>query len=75
MDRRDFIKTCGTIAVASFLDAGFFSQVLANQESFLKLYNKALLLKEDGSPLTEKDIIPHKEYIFFYPSLLLRATL
>lgn len=67
MDRRDFIKTCGTIAVASFLDAGFFSQVLANQESFLKLYNKALLLKEDGSPLTEKDIIPHKEYIFFYP--------
>ncbi|MGC8852803.1 MAG: twin-arginine translocation signal domain-containing protein [Hydrogenobacter sp.] len=24
MDRRDFIKTCGTVAVASFLDAGFF---------------------------------------------------
>lgn len=67
MDRRDFIKTCGTIAVASFVDASFFSNVLANQEGFLKLYNKALLIKEDGTPITEKDILPHKEYLFFYP--------
>ncbi|WP_096602885.1 Rieske 2Fe-2S domain-containing protein [Hydrogenobacter hydrogenophilus] len=67
MNRRDFIKTCGTVAVASFLDASFFSNVLANQEGFLKLYNKALLIKEDGSPITEKDILPHKEYLFFYP--------
>ncbi|MGB9873864.1 MAG: (2Fe-2S)-binding protein [Hydrogenobacter sp.] len=67
MDRRDFIKTCGTVAVASFLDAGFFSKTLANQEGYFKAYNKALLIKEDGSPITEKDILPHKEYIFFYP--------
>ena len=67
MDRRNFIKTCGAIAVASFLDTKFFSEALASQEGFLKLYSKAILLKEDGTPLTEKDIAPHREYIFFYP--------
>jgi Rieske Fe-S protein len=67
MDRRGFIRTCGVIAVASFLDARFFSEALANQEGLLKTYNKALLTKEDGSPISEKDILPHKEYIFFYP--------
>ena len=68
MDRRDFIKTCGTVAVASMLDASIFSNLLASQQDgMLKTYKKALLVKEDGSPLKEEDLKPHNNYIFFYP--------
>ncbi len=68
MDRRDFIKTCGTVAVASMLNADFFSQALAQQtDGMFKAYKKALLVKQDGSPLKEADIKPHVNYIFFYP--------
>jgi Rieske Fe-S protein len=68
MDRRDFIKTCTTVAVASMLSPEYFTKVLAQQkEAMFKPYKKALLLKEDGSPLKEEDIKPHKNYIFFYP--------
>ncbi len=68
MDRRDFIKTCGTVAVASMLDASIFSNLLASQQDgMLKTYKNALLVKEDGSPIKEGDIKPHNNYIFFYP--------
>ncbi|MFN7065715.1 MAG: Rieske 2Fe-2S domain-containing protein [Aquificaceae bacterium] len=68
MDRRGFIKVCGTVAVASMLDASFYSKLLAGQrDSMLKTYNKAILLKEDGTPLKETDLKPHVNYIFFYP--------
>lgn len=68
MDRRDFIIACGTVAMASMLDASIFSNLLAGQQDgMLKTYNKAILLKEDGTPLKEEDIKPHVNYIFFYP--------
>ncbi|ADC89097.1 Rieske (2Fe-2S) iron-sulphur domain protein [Thermocrinis albus DSM 14484] len=67
MDRRVFIKACSTLAVASLVDASIFSQTLANTKGTLKRYTKALLVKEDGSPLREEDIKPHTQYIFFYP--------
>lgn len=68
MDRRDFIKVCSTIAVASMVDASLYSKLLAAQDgSMIKTYKKALLVKEDGSPLREEDIKPHVNYIFFYP--------
>ncbi|MFN3598263.1 MAG: (2Fe-2S)-binding protein [Aquificaceae bacterium] len=68
MDRRGFIKVCGTVAVASMLDATFYSNLLASQkDNMLKTYNKAILVKEDGTPLKESDIKPHVNYIFFYP--------
>lgn len=50
------------------LDAGVYSKLLANQKgNMLKTYNKALLVKEDGSPLREENLKPHVNYIFFYP--------
>lgn len=68
MDRRGFIKACGALAVASTIDARIFSEALAQQKgSLFKAYKKALLVKEDGSPLREQDLQPHTSYIFFYP--------
>ncbi len=68
MDRRDFIKTCGTVAVASMIDSSFFSQALAQQkDGMFQAYKRALLVKQDGSPLKEEDIKLHVNYIFFYP--------
>ena len=67
MDRRDFIKACATVAVASAIDASVFSRALSAQQNLAKKYNKALLVKEDGSPFKEGDIQPQKSYIFFYP--------
>ncbi|MCS6998141.1 MAG: (2Fe-2S)-binding protein [Aquificaceae bacterium] len=68
MDRRGFIKTCGTVAVASFIDPSLFSQVLAQQQDgMFQAYKKALLVKSDGTPLKEEDIKPQVNYIFFYP--------
>lgn len=68
MDRRDFIKTCGTVAVASVLDPSLFSQVLAQQQDgMFQSYKKALLVKPDGKPIKEEDLKPHVSYIFFYP--------
>ncbi len=67
MDRRDFIKVCGAVAAAALADSKLFSQTLANQESFLKEYKKALLVKENGHPITYEDIKPYKQYLFFYP--------
>ncbi len=67
MDRRTFIKACATVAVASAVDSSVISRALSSQQNLYKAYNKALLVKEDGSPLTEKDIQPQKSYILFYP--------
>jgi arsenite oxidase small subunit len=67
MDRRDFLKACSTVAVASMIDPSVFSNMLSAQEGMFKAYKKALLVKEDGSPLREEDLKPHNAYIFFYP--------
>ncbi len=67
MDRRDFIKACATIGLVASLDPGVLQRSLASQGNLLKSYNKALLVKEDGTPLLESDITPEKSYIFFYP--------
>lgn len=67
MDRRGFLKACSTVAVASMLDPSVFSNMLSAQEGMFKAYKKALLIKEDGSPLREEDLKPHNSYIFFYP--------
>ncbi|MCX8164713.1 MAG: Rieske 2Fe-2S domain-containing protein [Aquificaceae bacterium] len=68
MNRRGFIKVCGTMAVASMVDPSLFSHVLAQQQDgMFQAYKKALLVKADGTPLKEGDIKPHVNYIFFYP--------
>ena len=67
MNRRSFIKACSTIAVASMIDPSVFSGLISAQEGMFKAYKKAILLKEDGSRLTEEDLKPHTNYIFFYP--------
>jgi len=67
MDRRDFLKACSTVAVASMIDPSVFSNLLSAQEGMFKAYKKALLVKEDGSPLREEDLKLHNAYIFFYP--------
>ncbi len=67
MNRRGFLKACSTVAVASMIDPSVFSNLLSAQEGMFKAYNKALLVKEDGSPLKEEDLKPHTNYIFFYP--------
>ena len=59
MDRRDFLKACSTVAVASMLDPSVFSNLLSAQEGMFKAYKKALLVKEDGTPLREEDLKPH----------------
>ncbi len=53
--------------MVSAVDPSTFSRALSLQQNLYKAYNKALLVKEDGSPLTEKDVQPQKAYIFFYP--------
>ena len=67
MDRRYFLKACATVAVASMINPSVFSNLLSAQEGMFKAYKKALLVKEDGSPLREEDLKPHNAYIFFYP--------
>ncbi len=67
MDRRDFIKACSTVAIASMLDKGLIGNALASQPGAVKEYEKALLVKEDGSPLSVEDVKPHTNYLFFYP--------
>ncbi len=67
MDRRNFIKVCSTVAVASALDRTLIGRALASQGGSFREYEKALLVKEDGSPLKPEDIKPHTSYIFFYP--------
>jgi hypothetical protein len=49
------------------IDPSVFSNMLSAQEGMFKAYKKALLVKEDGSPLREEDLKPHNSYIFFYP--------
>jgi len=67
MNRRDFIKTCSTVAVLSAIDAKFFGEALASQSSLFKTFNKVLLVKQDGTPITEEDIKVGNYYLFFYP--------
>lgn len=67
MDRRNFIKACATVGLVATLDPSIFQVTLASQSNLMKTYNKALLVKADGTPLQEKDITPEKTYIFFYP--------
>ncbi len=67
MDRRNFLKLCSSMAVASMLDTGVIGRALASQGGDFKKYEKALLVKEDGTPLKVEDIKPHTTYIFFYP--------
>ncbi len=67
MDRRSFIKSCSTIAVVSAIEPTFFSKLLAQENSYITQFKKALLIKENGEPIKEKDLQPFKQYIFFYP--------
>ena len=67
MDRRKFIKSCTVIGAMSTINPGFFNQLFAQETNLVKKYNKALLIKEDGTPLKEEDIKPYNYYLFFYP--------
>ncbi len=67
MNRREFLKVCSTVATASLASPSLFSKLVQAQEGAFKKYKKALLVKEDGSPLKPEDLKVGKEYIFFYP--------
>ncbi len=71
MDRRNFLKTCTAVAAASLASPSFFIDTLKAQEGSFKPYNKAPLLKKDGTPIKPEEIDPTKQYLFFYPH---RAT-
>ncbi len=64
MDRRLFLKVCTAVALAPpFL----FKGSVRAEESQFKPYKKALLVKEDGTPLRPEEVDPKKQYLFFYP--------
>ncbi|WP_297889167.1 Rieske 2Fe-2S domain-containing protein [Sulfurihydrogenibium sp.] len=67
MDRRKLIKSCSLVAVGSMFVPGFFDKVLAGEKEIYKKYNKTLLIKEDGTPITSKDIPDNTVLLFFYP--------
>ena len=67
MNRRTFIKTCGSVATLSFLSPSFFSQSLRAQTNQFKKYKKAILLDKHGNPLNPSSLEVGKQYIFFYP--------
>ncbi len=67
MDRRCFIKGCSAIATVSLTAPSLFTTLLTAQEVQYKAYKKAVLLKEDGTPLKPEEVDPSKQYIFFYP--------
>jgi len=67
MDRRAFVKACGSVATLSFLSSAFLTETLKAQTNEFKKYKKALLLKKDGNPIKPEDIQVGKQYLFFYP--------
>jgi len=63
MKRRDFVKLCaGTIALVYAKP-----QLLAANNSDIKLYNRVLLTTADGKPLSASSLKPEESYIFNYP--------
>ncbi len=64
MDRRDFIRVCTAVALTS---PSLLTDVLLAKGSGFKPYRKALLVNREGKPLRPEEVLPSKEYIFFYP--------
>ena len=67
MERREFLKVCGSLASLTFLSPVLLKESLASQVNEFKRYKKAILLKKDGTPIKPEDLKPGKQYIFFYP--------
>ena len=67
MERREFLKVCGSFASLTFLSPVLLKESLASQVNEFKKYKKAILLKKDGTPIKPEDLKPGKQYIFFYP--------
>jgi len=56
MDRRDFLKACSTVAVASMIDPSVFSNLLSAQEGMFKAYKKALFVRRTVLPSGRKTL-------------------
>jgi len=67
MERREFLKVCASFASLTLLSPYLLKESFASQSNEFKRYEKALLVKKDGTPLKPEDIKVGKQYIFFYP--------
>ncbi|WP_461832700.1 Rieske (2Fe-2S) protein [Aquifex sp.] len=67
MNRRGFIRTCGSAAALSFLSPFFLTETLKAQVNKFKRYKKAILLDKSGNPLNPEKLKVGRQYIFFYP--------
>ena len=61
--RRQFIKTCGSLAASANLVPALAGAAQQPYEAF----GKTLLVDEDGQPLNWQHLSPSKEWIFYYP--------
>ena len=75
MERREFLKVCGSFASLTLLSSSFLRKSFALQNNKFKKYKKALLIKKDGNPIKPEDLEIGKQYIFFYPYISTPAFL
>jgi len=64
MERRRFIKLCGTTAALAGLQFRYLDMVRAGEA---KSFNKVKLVDGQGNPLKAKDLSTKEAYIFNYP--------
>lgn len=64
MDRRRFIKLCGTTAALVGLQARYLESARAGE---MTAYNKVKLVDAQGKPIKAKDLTTKEAYIFAYP--------
>ena len=64
MDRRRFIKLCGTTAAMAGLQGSYLETVRAGET---KTYNRVKLVDGQGNPLKAKQLSGDEAYIFHYP--------
>ena len=67
MERREFLKVCGSFASLTLLSPALLKESFASQSNEFKKYKKAILLNKDGNPIKPEDIKVGKQYLFFYP--------
>lgn len=63
LKRRGFVKICATVAAA----VGASPNLLANQSTEKKRYNRVMLVDSNSRPLTTDDIRVGETYVFNYP--------
>ncbi len=67
MERREFLKVCGSLASLTLLSSTLLKGSFASQNNEFKKYKKSILLDKNGNPIKPEDIKVGKQYLFFYP--------